>query len=363
MSGIYILLAILMFGVLITIHEMGHFFAARIAKIPVREFAVGFGPSLISWKSKKHDTVFHIRSIPLGGYCAFYAEDSLSEEETNKENSFYKFPPAKRLFSVLMGPVMNIALAFFIAVLIFAFTGVAKEPKNIRIVVESVNESSPAMLAGVKPGDEIISINDIAVGKNFSEVFESELKKSPKNQIEIAVKRKNETTKEFEILKLKVEPIFSKVDNRYLMGVLLSYIADSPVEYEKLGFIGTLRHAFNACVRALSGTLKGLKDLMFKGKGAEDVSGIVGITQIVVKQTKEYKLLGFANIAMLISINLGVMNLLPFPGLDGSRALFLIVELIIGRRLKKEAYVHAAGMIILFLLMIFVTFRDIIKLF
>lgn len=363
MSGIYIIMAVLMFGILITIHEMGHFFAARIAKIPVKEFAIGFGPSLISWNSKKHATKFHIRLIPLGGYCAFYAEDSVSDEELDKENSFYKFSPLKRLFSVLMGPIMNIVLAFLIATIMFSITGIQKEPNNVKIFVKAISESSPAMLAGIKSGDEIITINGIHVDKNFSELFDKELRRSVDRTLEIAVKRLDEKSNSFENMKFKVKPIFDKQENRYLMGVILGYISDSPVQYIKLSFFDTLKHSFKTCERALILTLEGLRDLIFKGKGANEISGVVGITKLVVEQTREYKLAGFAGIAMLISLNLGVMNLLPFPGLDGSRAVFLVIEMIIGRRFKKEAYIHAAGMIILFLLMIFITFRDIIKLF
>ena len=124
MTAFYILAAVLMFGVMITVHEAGHFFAARLFRIPVREFSIGFGPQLLKWKRKKHSTLFFLRAIPLGGYCAFYGEDDVSGESKGDPRAFGKHSVFKRLMTILMGPVMNFLLAFVVAVIFYTISGV-----------------------------------------------------------------------------------------------------------------------------------------------------------------------------------------------------------------------------------------------
>ena len=161
----YIILAILLLAILIVVHEFGHFMAARAMKIDVREFAVGFGPKLVGWKSKKYETTFAIRAIPMGGYCSFYGEDDATGKSKDDPRNFGNHSVWKRMFVILMGPMMNFVLAFVAAVVLIWCTGitVAVEPEQVDPFIQEVMASGPAHDAGMKAGDEVLEIN----GKNM----------------------------------------------------------------------------------------------------------------------------------------------------------------------------------------------------
>ena len=157
----YIIIAILLLAILIVVHEFGHFIAARLMKIDVREFAVGFGPKLIGWKSKKYETTFAIRLIPMGGYCAFYGEDDATGEWKDDPRIFGKHNVWKRMFVILMGPLMNFVLAFVVATVLIWCTGVTvpTEPEEYDPFIQEVLAAGPAYDAGLKAGDEVTEIN------------------------------------------------------------------------------------------------------------------------------------------------------------------------------------------------------------
>lgn len=358
MTLLYTILAVLMFGILITIHEVGHFLAARISRIPVKEFAIGFGPQILKWKSKKHETVFFLRAIPMGGYCMFYGEDDIEGKEVDDPRSFGRFHFIKRLFTVLMGPVMNIALAFFVAFLFYLISGVPTITGDYTTKVQAVNQGSPADAAGMVFGDEFISINGIRVTNNLSELVEEE-SKANKLPLDVVVNRIfGEHLVE---TNLSVTPLYDQEAKRYMMGISVS--ASAAVDWKKGNVVEVGKSAYELCVRASGSILESLRDLVTKGKGINELSGVVGVTQTIVKQTQDAQLQGYLSMMILISINLGLINLLPIPGLDGSRLLFILVEAVRGKPIKKEAYIHAAGMILLFALMLFITLRDIMRLF
>ena len=158
----YILLAILLLAILITVHEFGHFLAARAMKIEVREFAIGMGPKLIGWKSRKHETVFSVRVIPMGGYCAFYGEDDPTGKSRNDPRMFAKQNVWKRLFVILMGPMMNFVLAFVVAT-VFYWVGGISVATGIDPYIADVMAAGPAYSAGMESGDRVTEIN----GKNM----------------------------------------------------------------------------------------------------------------------------------------------------------------------------------------------------
>ena len=354
-NGLYILLAIFMFGVLITIHEAGHFWAARFSKIPVREFAIGFGPKIFGWKSKKHETDFSIRIIPMGGFCAFYGEDDGSEEAKADPRYFGNFSAWKRLMTILAGPVMNVVLAFVVAVGFFALSGIPAVTGPASTTIQSLNENGPAAAAGLQPYDKILSINGIQVTDNVSDLI-NEATREGEATLEIVIERpgKGEMT-------VEVTPLFDNSARRYMMGV--SLITSVPQEWRQGTFFDMLSSALDMCVETSTGILRVLGNLIFRGQGFSDLTGFVGVTGTIVQTTKSSQLPGYLYLMCMISINLGLFNLLPIPGLDGSRIIFLLIEAVRGKPFKREGYVHAFGMILLFALMIWVNLRDILRLF
>ncbi len=355
MSFLYILAAVLMFGIMITIHEAGHFWAARLSKIPVREFAIGFGPKLIGWKSKKYETDFSVRVIPMGGFCAFYGEDDGSEEAKADPRYFGNFSAFKRLMTILAGPVMNVVLAFIVAVAFFALSGIPVVTGPASTTVQAVNADGPASLAGIEVLDKLVSINGSEVRDNVSQLINGAMQQGAE-AIEVEVERPGKGT-----LKFQVSPLYDRSARRYMMGV--SLMTSVPQVWRRGSLGETLSSAFDMCVETATGIMKVLGDLIFRGQGVNELTGFVGVTETIVKTTQSSRLPGYLYLMCMISINLGLFNLIPIPGLDGSRAIFLLIEAVRGKPFKKEGYVHAFGMVLLFALMIWVNLRDILRLF
>ncbi len=365
----YILLAILLLAILIVVHEFGHFTAARLMKIDVREFAVGFGPKLIGWKSKKYETTFAIRLIPMGGYCSFYGEDDATGESKDDPRRFGLHSVWKRMFVILMGPMMNFVLAFVAATVLIWCAGVTVpvEPRQVDPFIQEVMASGPAFEAGMKAGDEVLEIN----GKNMQDGTMDTLLntiadwKEGDEPLHMKVLRGNET------VELTMTPRWNEEAGKMQVGVYINgYIR---TETKSAGFFGGIAEAWNMCTDAGGAILRALKNLVTKGEGLEDTAGPVGIVSMISTEVQGQVQRGgagaganaFMQLLILISINLGLMNLLPIPGLDGSRLVFGIIEAIRGKPVpqQKEAMVHLIGMGLLLALMLFFTFRDVMKLF
>ncbi len=358
MTVLYILAAVLMFGILITVHEAGHFFAARLLKIPVREFAIGFGPSILKWKRKKHDTEFFLRAIPLGGYCAFYGEDDTAGKYAEDARSFPKYPVWKRALTILMGPVMNLLLAFLAAVLLFTLIGIPVPDGPYRTQVQTVVEDGAAMAGGMLPGDLILAVDGQAVTDDLPELLQTGAGETPAERLFLVGRLVDGAEREVE---LSITPMFDPAAGRSMIGIVMSVY--QPYTNVRGTPVQVIRNAFDLSVQAGAVVINAIRDLFTRGEGIGEVSGVVGITKMIVDEISQTQLQGYLTLMVIISINLGLMNLLIIPGLDGSRILFLIVEGVRGKPIRKEAYVHAAGMVLLFALMAFITFRDIIRLF
>lgn len=358
MSILFILLAILLLGILIMVHEYGHFISARMCGIPVKEFSIGFGPKLVSWKSKKHDTLFKISAIPLGGYCMYYGElasdgDNKNDEERVSPDDpryYYGHNVWKRIFTVIAGPLMNIIFAFVVAVVFMFAYGSKVEGLNIA----QIQPNSPAEIAGFEIGDKLISINGESLDTGEADAVTKLISKvaEPDTALDFVVVREGEE------LNIACTPKYLESESRFVIGVNVGIIRSRSAA-------DVFPEAWKYCVDSSKLIASALGKLFTTGEGFESTSGPVGVIQQVSQLTQIGGLAALLNLAIIISINLGLVNLLPIPGLDGARLIFMLIEALRGKPVnqKVEAYIHTAGYILLFGLMIFLTFRDVIKLF
>lgn len=358
----YVIAAIFLLGVMVTVHELGHFMAARFTGIPVKEFAIGFGKKIFSWKSKKYDTVFFLRMIPAGGYCMFYGEDDTQEKDKNDPRNLANHKVWKRMLTILMGPVMNFVLALIVAVGLYAVLG---EPtvEYGYAVIQEVTAGSPADQAGIRPMDKIIAVNGVeAKGLTADQT-------SLAVQSLIASYQEGDAPLHLSILRdrvameIPVIPLFDETEGRPLMGVMLG--AEYTVQYKPVSLFRAAYLGGDYCVRAGGAILEGLGKLITTGEGFKESSGPVGIVQLIAEETQKSGLTMYLELLVMISVNLGLFNLIPIPGLDGSRVIFLAIEGICHKPVpqKVEAYVHMGGYILLIGLMVVMTFKDVINIF
>ncbi len=348
MTIVFVFLAVLMLGLLICAHEFGHFITARAMGIAVKEFSVGFGPKLKQWKGKKRETVYSLRGIPLGGYCAFY-EDETDELAENDPRRYASARVWKRMLVVLAGSVTNILLAFVLAVALhLAYGMLPAQP-----ALETVTAGSPAAEAGLLPGDVLLRAGEteLAVG-NAAGISDAVALLAEGEPLQLTVNRNGAE------LTFSLTPMYDEAEGRKLIGV-------SVIAYTRPNVLQSVSGAWDSCVYASTAIAKSLYRLIFHGEGAADVSGPVGVVQLIAEQTQAGGAYMYLNLAILIGINLGMINLLPIPGLDGSRFLFLLWEAVRRKPVnrKVEAAIHMAGFVLLFGLMLLFTFRDIGRLF
>lgn len=343
-----IILIILIFGIIVSFHEFGHFIVAKLNKITVMEFAIGMGPAIFSKEIK--GTKYSLRLLPLGGYCMMMGED----EEIDDENSFSNKPLLVRAMVVAAGPIFNFILAFVFSIALIHFTGC--DPCTVAEVIEN----SAAQEAGVQAGDTVISINGDKI-YNYRELLLYMSMNNNPNDVELELKREN-GEKYTAVLKPKQNEA-----GDYKIGVAGGYV-HSPNIINDVKYAGLeLRYWVKATVSSLRMIVTG------KVKGNQ-IMGPVGVGDAfndVIEEVKEESntfgetvaniILNMINWCILLSVNLGVMNLLPIPALDGGRLLFLLVEAVRRKPIPKdkEAIVNMVGFVILLGIMAVVFFNDI----
>ena len=339
----YVLIGILLLGILIAVHEFGHFVAARICGIEVMEFAIGMGPKLVGWTGKS-GTKFSLRCIPLGGFCAFYGEDDVEGKSKDDPRAYNKQNVWKRIFTVAMGPVMNFVLAFVVAFTFFCCLGELLPVPT----VDSLMEGYPAAQAGILPGDCILSVDGVSIAST-SDVIAA---LAGGEEAAVTVQRGGAEQTFF------IVPKWSEEDQRYLIGISFAQ------ERYRLDLPTAVRAAWDNCVRAGTAVFDALGGIFTDPEVRDSVSGPVGAVAVVSQAVAADGLDAFLSLLMLISVNLGIMNLLPIPGLDGSRIVFHLIEAVRGKPIKpeREAMVHLIGMVFLFGLMIVFTYKDIMRL-
>ena len=333
MNILYVLLAILMLSVVITIHELGHFLVGRACGIGVVEFSVGMGPLLLS--RKKNGTQYSLRALPIGGYCKFVGED----EDDNAPNAMNAAPVWKRFLTVLAGPVMNFVLAYVIVVALFCFY-----PQTIgaQPVIDEVIESMPAGASGLQVGDVITAVNGEAVSMDQSGVDALREVVRQGGEVRLSVDRGGQALT-FELTPTQADD--GTGSTVYQIGVTFAPIKARDNLFEALRDGAVHLCSFSTLM------LDTLRNLIFRFRGAEDLAGPIGTVAVVSQQLSTDWTLIF-DFAFIISLNLGIINLIPFPGLDGSRLLFLIAEAIRRKPVppEKEGLVHALGLVVLLIL-------------
>lgn len=340
-----IILAFLVFGLIIMIHELGHFLLAKKNGIRVDEFSIGMGPRLLS--KEIGETRYSLKLLPIGGSCMM-GEDDVDDVS---EGSFNSKSVWARMSVIAAGAVFNFILAFVFSVILVAWVGYDKP------VISGVTPGFSAEAEGLQAGDRIVKMNGKKINIWREVVYYNAFHQG--EPVDMVYERDGE--------KREVTVTPQKDENgRYIVGVL------SPGKNEKANVFTALQYGIYEVKFWISTTLESLKMLVTGSVGMNELSGPVGIVNMVDDTYQQTKSAGIAvviiemmNIGILLSANLGVMNLLPLPALDGGRLVFLVVEAVRGKRVPpdKEGMVHFAGLMLLFALMIFVMFNDIKRIF
>ena len=321
-------------GFLVFIHEGGHFLAAKLFNIKVEKFSIGFGPRIITKKSK--ETEYSVSLIPFGGYVQMLGETERNEDE----RSFNNAKLWKRMVVVLAGPFVNIIFAIIVYFILIMFSSIIVLP-----VVAEVLPEAEEHLSEIKVEDKIIEMN----GKKIRTVDDLNNELYDNNGESVSIK----VLREGQILEFDVEPTL--YEERYILGIVMKYSEDFTFKertyysyWKTVGFVSSV----GECLK-----------LLFTGKvGLDQMTGPVGISNIVIKTTGFQN---FINLLALISVSLGVTNLLPIPALDGGRLLLLIVEGVRRKPLEEnlEMQIQAIGFSFLIILSIYVTYNDIFRIF
>ena len=346
-----IIIAILVFGLIIFIHELGHFVVAKLCKVKVDQFALGMGPAIL--KFQKGETLYALRLFPFGGYCSMEGEN----DESDNERAFCNKKVWQRILIVVAGAVMNLVLGLIVVMIMISTQDAITSSKISWFSKDAVSNQSGLML-----GDEIKSINGMHI---FSEVDMSyQLQSDEDGVFDFTVERNGET--------VELKNVKFALDETENGNVLRLDFKVSPIDITPLS---VCEYSVKTSISYGRLVLVSLKDLVFGKYKINDLSGPVGIVSVMsevvgsnagssgIDWYSPFQQL--LSLAALITINVGLFNLLPLPALDGGRLIFLIIEAIRRKPIpaKYEGYVHTAGFALLMILMVYITAHDIFKLF
>lgn len=342
-----IVMALLALSILIFIHELGHYWAARATGVRVEEFAIGFGPAIV--KYKRNGIAYRLNWLPLGGYVKMFGEDN--PEAANAPDNFNNRPLAARILVIVAGVIMNFLGAIVILALMINLYG-APTNKIKDIFVASVVAGSPAESAGMQAKDRLLAVNGKKIETPVD--FTDEIKKNEGRPVTVQVLR------DAKVVDLQVIPT-RQGDNPPTIGV---HIDGTQVFEQYGGFFGNTKAAIEKTWQMTYMIVDGFRQLITGHVQLKDLSGPVGIIQIT-GQASASGVPHYLFIMALLSVNLAVLNLIPIPGLDGGRLMFLLLEgLRRGKRipLEKEASINLIGILFLLGLMVIVTFQDVFRL-
>ncbi len=347
-----IFILIISISFLILIHELGHFLAAKAFGRWVEEFGIGFPPRL--FKKKIGETVYSVNALPFGGFVKIHGEQAREEGEIDpmKERSFAVLSVWRRIVIIGAGVVMNFFMGWFLLSIIF-MVGIPRA-----VVVTDVVKGAPAALVGIERGDVVVGIErrDVVVRYDKGSDFTNFIQSSKGTEVTLIVKRGAQE------LKIKVTPRTVVPEGQGPLGVALADVGQ-----EKLPLFASFGAGFTRSAEIIGEIFQSFGRIIvgvFHGAVTENFVGPVGIFGIA-NETAKFGFIYLLQLIGLISLNLTVLNILPIPALDGGRLLFLVIEKIKGSPIspKRENFVNAAGFVILILLMVAITVRDVVKLF
>ena len=349
MTVFYVVLAILLFGVLIFVHELGHFLTAKLSGVQVNEFSLFMGPAI--WKKKRGETTYALRCIPIGGYCAMEGEDG----ESDNPRSFGRAKVWKRLIILVAGSFMNFLFGFVVLLLVLGITAEGFNTRQIANIVEGRPFASY-----LQPGDEFVSINGahVYIGGDITMLLDRDID----GYQDLTVRRNGETI-ELKGVPIARDYIDAEGNARYGFGI----------DAEEKTFGSLLSNTWRTSLDFARWVRLGLADLFTGRASIEDMGGPVVIISEAAKEGTSAQSVGIGitnvlNLFAFIAINLAVMNLLPIPALDGGRVVCLLVttaaEKLLRRKInpKYEGYLNGAFMILLLLFMAFIFVKDVYQL-
>lgn len=359
-----VLTFLVMLGVLITLHEFGHFLVARRNRVRVNEFAIGMGPKLFGWVSKRSGTLYSVRALPIGGYCAMEGEDGKSSEAEQQrefragdgdsgftEGNFQSKAAWRRLLIVLAGPVANFILAFVILLVGALAFGVPSD-KSVSAIVTQVMPKSPAALNGLQPGDRIVALHVNGKDVTNSGALIDTIHASLGKRLDVTYVRNSVPHS----IVVSPEPCPANAHQG-----CIGFVPEPA--FERVGFIEAVKDSGIEFYNIADNTFMSISLLVTHfTQYASQVSGPIGMGQAATV-VQDFGWGPYFALAATISFALGFFNLIPIPALDGGRAAFIIAEMLRGKPVdpEKEALVHIAGFAALMALMVLVAFHDIAR--
>jgi len=338
---------ILILGITVFIHELGHFIFAKKAGVHVYEFSIGMGPAIFKKKRKNDDTLYCIRLFPIGGFVSIAGEDDYIDKEIPKDKQLLFKPWKNRFMTMIAGVMFN----FILAIVLLFFVGIAIGAPKYESKVSRVDPAYPLSDTNLKAGDTIIKYNNSNI--HTTDKLALLLTMNKGEEVTLTVKHEDKTTEE-----IKVKPI--KVEEDSVVAYRFGLELDNTKTKDILSLI---IYPFKKTYSLVEQMVLILKNLITGNLSLDNLSGPIGIYTVVDETAKA----GFINVIYLIAylcINVGFINLIPFPAFDGGRALFLIIEKIRGKAInpKTENMIHTIGFYLLMALMVLITYNDIIKL-
>ena len=337
-----ILAAVFVFGLLVLVHEFGHFITAKLTGMRVDEFAIGFGPQL--FKTRRGETVYSLRAIPLGGFNDIAGMDA--SDNPAGDRGFCEKPVFSRMVVILAGATFNFILPIILFFGIYATVGIGKPAPEP--ILGAVVENKPAYVAGLQAGDKILKV-DGEVITSWESLTEKLKTVQPEQTISVEYERNSA------VGEVSITPEYNEKSKRALIGV------QSSIVYEPQGILASLSMAVSQTGEILMMMLNALVDI-FKAPSNAEVTGPIGIAQMA-GQVASTGFIPLLNFAALLSLNLGIINLLPVPALDGGHFINLLIEAVRGKPLSPKAlmYTQRFGVALLLLLTLAVTTNDIVN--
>lgn len=348
MNLLSLLIFIIILGLIIFIHELGHFLAAKKSKVYVEEFSLGMGPKIYSFKRKNDETTYSLRAFPIGGFVSL-----INTEEEGKKVRKDQVLENKSFFQKISILLIGILFNFLLAIFLLFLGGLIFGSPDTRPFISSVEENSPAYISGIKEGDLILKVENKKVD-TYNDVLLELTKTSENEEYVFLVREKNKTEKE-----IVVTPTIKEENGEQVkkFGIAFS-------NTKKTGFINAVKYSINEFLNITKNIFAIIISLFSGNISIKNISGPIGIYSLIdnVKST------GFFNIIYLtayLSVNIGIINLIPLPIFDGGRALIVFIEKILNKKVdhKIENVLNYIGFILLIILSLFVTFNDILKLF